>query len=116
VRKLRVVPSRRAYRLSGTHSPRTLETRFGCWAALPQAFRNFAEGKPEGTDVLALALVPARKKKESREWKGDAPCTIQLERMQHRLLRERLTYGEPLDFPALRHEPVDEQGVVLLLG
>jgi hypothetical protein len=116
VRKLRAVPSRRAYRLSGTHSPRTLETRFGCWAALPQAFRNFAEGKPEWADVLALALVPARKRKDSREWKRDAACTIQPERMQHRLLSERVTYGAPLDFPTLRHEPVNEQGVVLLFG
>jgi hypothetical protein len=116
VRKLRAVPSRRAYRLRGTHSPRTLETRFGCWAALPQAFRNFAEGKPEWADVLALALVPARKKKESREWKGDACAVVQPERAQHRLLSERVTYGNPLDFPTLRHEPVNEQGVVLLFG
>jgi hypothetical protein len=115
VRKLRTVPSRRAYRLKGTHSPRTLETRFGCWAAVPQAFRNFAEGKPEWADVLALALVPARKK-ESRESKGDPFCVIQPERAQHPLLRERPTYGEPLDFPTLRHEPVNELGVVLLFG
>jgi hypothetical protein len=66
--------------------------------------------------VLALALVPARKQKKRREWKGDAACTIQPERMQHRLLRERVTYGAPLDFPTLRHEPVNEQGVVLLFG
>src|ERR1700752_4104171 len=96
VRKLRAVPSRRAYRLRGTHSPRTLETRFGCWAALPQAFRNFAERKPEWADVLALALVPARKKKESRESERDASCVIQPERVQHRLFSERPTYGEPL--------------------
>src|SRR5579859_1935455 len=114
VRKLRTVPSRRAYRFNGKHSPRTLETRFGCWAAVPQAFRNFAEGKPEWADVLALALVPTRRKKKRREWKGDAAGTIPPERMQHRLLRERVMYGAPLDFPALRHEPVNEQGVVLL--
>ena len=116
VRKLRRVPSRRAYRLKGRHSPRTLETRFGGWAALPQAFHNFAEGKREWADVLALAAVPARKKKESREWKGEAAGTIQPVSTQHRLLRERVTYGAPLDFPTLRHEPVNEQGVVLLFG
>jgi hypothetical protein len=116
VRKLRAVPSRRAYRLRGTHSPRTLERRFGCWAALPQAFRNFAEGKPEWADVLALALVPARRKKEVRESKRDACAVVQPERAQHRLLSERVTYGNPLDFPTLRHEPVNEQGVVLLFG
>ena len=116
VRKLRAVPSRRAYRLRGTHSPRTLETRFGCWAALPQAFRNFAEGKPEWADVLALALVPARKKKEVRGSKGDVCAVFRPEIAQHRLLSERVTYGNPLDFPSLRHEPVNEQGVVFLFG
>lgn len=110
------VPSRRAYRLRGTHSPRTLETRFGGWAALPQVFRNFAEGKPEWADVLALALVSARKKKEGRESKGDGCAVVPPERAQHRLLSERVTYGNPLDFPTLRHEPVNELGVVLLFG
>ena len=116
VRKLRMVPSRRAYRLKGRHSPRTLETRFGGWAAVPQAFRNFAEGKPEWADVLALALVPARKKRDRRESKRDGSCAMQQGRAQHRLFRERVMYGEPLDFPTLRHEPVNEQGVVLLFG
>jgi hypothetical protein len=116
VRKLRAVPSRRAYDLNAKHYPVTLEKRFGGWPALPQAFRNFAKGKREWADVLALALVPARKKKESRESKRDASCMVQPERAQHRLLSVRVTYGNPLDFPTLRHEPVNEQGVVLLFG
>ena len=36
--------------------------------------------------------------------------------LQHPTLKNRPTYGEPLDFPTLRHEPVNEQGVVLLFG
>jgi hypothetical protein len=31
-------------------------------------------------------------------------------------LRDRPTYGQPMDFRGLRHEPVNEQGVVLLFG
>ena len=114
VRKLGAMPSRRAYDLNGKHYPVTLEKRFGGWPALPQAFRDFAQGKREWADVLAL--VPARKRKESRESKEDSFCVIQPGRAQHRLLQDRPTYGEPLDFPALRHEPVNEQGVVLLFG
>ena len=116
VRKLRAVPSRRAYRLKGTHSPRTLETRFGCWAAVPQAFRNFAEGKREWADVLGLAGVPGRKKKEGRESKRGASSLAQPAKSQRAPLNVRPTYGDPLDFPTLRHEPVNEQGVVLLFG
>jgi Homing endonuclease associated repeat len=115
VRKLRTVPSRRAYRLKGTHCPRTLETRFGCWGALPQAFRNFAEGKPEWADVLALVAVPCRKK-EGRKSKQRVFSPVRGEKLAQRLFNERPTYGNPLDFPTLRHEPVNEQGVVLLFG
>jgi len=42
--------------------------------------------------------------------------TILPRQLSHAPLEERLTYGEPWDFPALRHEPVNEQGVVLLFG
>ena len=42
--------------------------------------------------------------------------TILPRQSQHAPLPERPTYGEPLNFPTLRHEPVKEQGVVLLFG
>jgi hypothetical protein len=32
----------------------------------------------------------------------------------HATLRDRATYGDPIDFRGMRHEPVNEQGVVLL--
>ena len=132
VRKLRAAPSRRAYDLNGKHYPITLEKRFGGWAALPQAFRNFAEGKREWADVLALVPDPPVGARPARRG-GDTPpalsqrtgarltnersvSTILPRQLQHALLQERPTYGEPLDFPTLRHEPVNEQGVVLLFG
>ena len=134
VRKLGAVPSRRAYDLNGKHYPITLEKRFGGWPALPHAFRDFAKGKREWADVLALIPDTAVGARDTRARAGrDNPpalskrmgarltnersvYTILPRQLQHAPLLERLTYGEPLDFPALRHEPVNEQGVVLLFG
>jgi len=135
VRKLRAVPSRRAYDLNGKHYPVTLEKRFGGWPALPQAFRDFAKDKREWADVLALVpdsgepAVGARDT-PARAGRINPPALSQRTtaghtivgardtraRLQHPPLKERPTYGEPLDFPTLRHEPVNEQGVVVLFG
>jgi len=154
VRKLRAVPSRRAYDLNGKHYPITLEKRFGGWPALPQAFHDFAKGKREWADVLALVPDPAVGARDTcaRAGRDNPPAlsqqtaarhtivgardtppalsqrmgarltnarsvsTILPRQLQHAPLQERPTYGEPLDFPTLRHEPVNEQGVVLLFG
>jgi hypothetical protein len=126
VRKLGAVPSRRAYDLNGKHYPITLEKRFGGWPALPQAFRDFAKGKREWADVLALApdhVVGARdtppalsRRMGARRTNESSLLSIPRKTFQHPPLKERPTYGDPLDFPALRHEPVNEQGVVLLFG
>jgi hypothetical protein len=130
VRKLGAVPSRRAYDLNGKHYPITLEKRFGGWAALPQAFRDFSKGKWEWADVLALVPDPgdsaqsvagqrpacAGRDTRARRANASSLCSIPPKTFQHSPLKERPTYGEPLDFPTLRHEPVNEQGVVLLFG
>jgi hypothetical protein len=129
VRKLRAVPSRRAYDLNGKHYPLTLEKRFGGWPALPQAFRDFAKGKREWADVLALVPDPGEpavgarhnppalsQRIGARRPNASSRVPIPPETFQHPPLKERPTYGEPLDFPTLRHEPVNEQGVVLLFG
>ena len=117
VRKLRAVPSRRAYDLNGKHYPVTLEKRFGGWPALPQAFRDFAKGKREWADVLALVPDPVgARDTRARLTNERSVSTILPRQLQHAPLKERPTYGEPLDFPTLRHEPVNELGVVLLFG
>ena len=119
-RKLRVMPSRRAYDLNGTYYPATLEKRFGGWPALPQAFRNFAKGKRDWADVIALIdpIKPAVGTRDTRARYANERflSAIPAKAFQHTPLKERPTYGEPLDFPTLRHEPVNEQGVVLLFG
>ena len=114
VRKKRAVPSRRAYLIEGKYEPRTLEKRFGEWSVLPRAFRNFAQGKREWADVLALLAVSKPKGKAAA--KENSPCSIAPNKIQHALFPDRPTYGNPIDFRGLRHEPVNEQGVVLLFG
>jgi hypothetical protein len=117
VRRRKDLLARRAYQREGKYDYRTMEKRFGAWSALPQAFRKFARGKREWADVLAL--LPAAKAKEKRATKvanQNSSSSIQSNRAQHAQFQDRLTYGNPLDFPGLRHEPVNEQGVVLLFG
>jgi hypothetical protein len=129
VRKLGAVPSRRAYDLNGKYYPITLEKRFGGWPALPQAFRDFAKGKRAWADVLALVPDPGKpavgarhnppalsRRMGARRTNASSRVSIPRKTFQHPPLKERPTYGEPLDFPTLRHEPVNELGVVLLFG
>ena len=115
VRKKRGPPSRRAYLLEGQFQPLTLERRFGGWPSLPEAFRNFAEGKPEWADVVALLPAPPPKE-ERRLPNDDAASAVLSSKAQRAPLKDRTTYGNPTDFRGLSHEPVNEQGVVLLFG
>jgi hypothetical protein len=87
---------------------------------VPRAFRNFAKGKREWADVLALlpapvARVPVRKGARSRPNEVFA-SSIAPKLLEHAPLKERPTYGTPTNFLGLRHEPVNVQGVVLLFG
>jgi hypothetical protein len=44
------------------------------------------------------------------------PSKASPKKVQHAPLQGRPAYGHPIDFRGLRHEPVNEQGVVLLFG
>ncbi len=115
VRKSRSVPSRRAYGRMGKFDLRTLERRFGSWSRVPQAFRTFAEGKPEWADVLPLLPVPLPEPNGDSP-SGDPALPILRNKARHAPLKGRPTYGDPMDFRGLRHKPVNEQGVVFLFG
>jgi hypothetical protein len=91
-----------------------MEKRFGAWSLVPRAFRNFAKGKREWADVLAFLAV--LKPKEKAEGNQNARPSIPPNKVQHAQLQDRPTYGNPIDFRGLRHEPVNEQGVVFLFG
>jgi len=114
VRSNRAIPARRAYRRVGKYDPRTLERRFGPWSSLPEVFLNFSKDKPEWADVVAL--LPARAPNHEHESNGASAFPIQPKKTRHVPLKDRATYGNPTHFRGLRHEPVNEQGVVLLFG
>ena len=115
VRKKRGILSRWAYRLAGKYYPLTLAKRFGGWESVPEAFRNFAKGKREWADVFALLPDPAAKKERgwSKQISAGPNARSQAPRKP---LKDTAIYGNPMNFHAMRHEPVNEQGVVLLFG
>jgi len=114
-RKKQSVLSRRAYPLVGKYDPSTLAKRFGDWSSIPRAFRKFAKGKREWADVLALLPAPPSKDVLQR-LNGNSTSPTPPNQARHAPLKGRPTYGNPIDFRGLRHEPVNEQGVVLLFG
>jgi len=145
VRRNHKIPTRRVYRHLGKFDHRTFERRFGPWSQLPEVFRNFARSKPEWADVLALLPAPAPKpstKHPHNQPPNSAPSPasqsasnltvaqaflpVRLSpsskscpppaKLRYPPLDHRPTYGQPMDFRGLRHEPVNEQGVVLLFG
>src|SRR5260370_36339999 len=110
VRKLRALPSRRAYDLNGKHYPVTLEKRFGGWPALPQAFRDFATGKREWADVLAFVPDPGEpavgaRHTRARRTNACSRVPIPPETFQHPSLQDRPPYPNPMNFPPLRPHP-----------
>lgn len=128
VRKNRGLHPRYAQLRDGKYNPTTIERRFGPWSKLPEAFRKFAKGKRGWADVLAL--LPARIPKEKRVpvalCRGVCRGALQrvpssvdrtpLKVCQYKAMKSRPMYGNPTNFHALRHEPVNEQGVVFLFG
>ncbi|HTQ59111.1 MAG TPA: hypothetical protein VMI32_02740 [Candidatus Solibacter sp.] len=124
VRKNRAILPRHIHLRLGNYNPGTLAKRFGGWGAVPEAFRNFAKGKREWADVMALlppcatrraARPTGRKATRQLPRSGPAPA-IAARRRWHVRLRGRPIYGNPSPFQWLRHEPVNEQAVVFLFG
>ena len=138
VRRNRAIPARRTYHHLGKFDHRTFERRFGPWSQLPEVFRNFAQSKPEWADVLALLPAPAPKPSPKRvpsppphsvpspashsasnkngAANRQSPSKPSPSKVRYPSLDHRPIYGQPMDFRGLRHEPVNEQGVVLLFG
>jgi hypothetical protein len=102
------------YLFEGKYDLRTLERRFGPWSSLPEVFLNFAKDNPEWAEVFALLPVSALKHENGSDHYSASP-TLQ-KKTRYVPLKDRATYGNPTHFRGLRHEPVNEQGVVLLFG
>ena len=121
VRRLRHIPTRTQYRQQGTYSPGVFEKHFGPWSSIPGHFRKFAGDNAEWTDVMAL--LPARSPQAALNTMNSTPVATPHESpsasvttQTHARLDNRPTYGNPIDFRGLRHEPVNESGVVFLFG
>jgi hypothetical protein len=72
LREIRQIPTRYHYIRSGSYSAATLRNHFGNWSAIPEKFRQFAEGKPEWADVLNI-LPPVDSKRVSE---SDSPRRV----------------------------------------
>jgi len=122
VRRDRQIPTRDQYRREGKYCPGVFEKHFGPWSAIPSRFREFAKDNPQWLDVLALlpqgsakptfVTRPDTQNGNSPGFEPSPPSTQQ----RYTKLDNRPTYGNPIDFRGLRHEPVNEQGVVFLFG
>lgn len=115
VRKTRQIPTRQQYRREGTYSPGVYERHFGPWSKLPTVFREYADGKPNWEDVLPLLPISSPRQVSRTNSTTTANKTPE-SHYRHRKLESRPTYGNPIDFRGLRHEPVNEDGVVFLFG
>ena len=116
VREQRHIPTRVAYRKYGNFSPGVFDRHFGPWSSIPKAFRKYAAGRPDWADVIAL-LPPEDEfnKQEPQDNPIADKGSIDSEQ-RYSALPDRATYGNPIDFRGLRHEPVNENGVVFLFG
>lgn len=115
-RSLARIPTRNEYKIEGSYSAGVFDRNFGPWSSMPEAFRKFALNKPEWSDVLALlpasVSLPSPQPTDSSSVASARPT--QMPRSPR--LTDRPTYGDPIDFRGLRHEPVNEDGVVFLFG
>ncbi len=117
VRRIRTIPTLLQYKKQGRFDPSTLERSFTRWSALPDAFREWAYNKPEWADVVALLPLAAPIAEDgSPAQSAGAVQDRPLVEQEHPRFSNRATYGNPTDFRGLRHEPVNEQGVVFLFG
>ena len=121
VRRNRRIPTRSQYRREGSYSPTSFEKHFGPWSAIPERFRSFAAGNPDWADVLTLLPVVdvsdvRRVQRNASTEDSVLPVVPLASGRVHSRLEGLPTYGDPIDFRGLRHEPVNEQGVVFLFG
>lgn len=119
VRILRQIPTRNQYRYRGKYSPGTFESHFGPWSQIPDIFKKFATDKNEWNDILALLPVEASnaaiKRLDKKPQFAGRKSSLSTPK-QNSKLNDRAVYGEHIDFRGLRHEPVNEKGVIFLFS
>jgi len=114
VRTIQKIPNHAEYAALAKHSDRPLRSRFGSWARVPLAMRNYIEKAArmeECKDLLEIIDQFEREQKGSR-W-SELPVSVV---RKPGLIPGRPVYGPLLrPFPAM-HGPTEEQGVVYLFG
>lgn len=121
VRENREIPTRNFYRRHGNFGVNSFANHFGPWSSIPEYFRMYAQGKPEWADVLPLLPEPRPAHQAinsgalpANEEGQVSPANVVVP--SHEPIAGRQTYGGPIDFRGLRHEPTNENGVVFLFG
>ena len=114
-RKLGSIPSLTAYKVNGKFS-RTVFNRFGLWKDVPNAFIKFAENSDDWEDVVEIVKQASSNPKKKKAALGTKTNKGSVGKHWHEKLDTRPVYGDPINFRGLRHEPVNEQGVVFLFG
>jgi hypothetical protein len=115
VRRMRRIPTQDQYRKAGNYSAGVFDKRIGSWAAVPPRFREWASGSPAWADVVALLPLENARPEQQVVPVSEVPPLMSLKPI-HQKLSSRPTYGNPIDFRGLRHEPINENGVVFLFG
>ena len=115
-RSLGTVPSVTEYGIRGRYGLNAFK-RFGAWIDVPGTFRDFFSKSGAWDDVLEIAERHSQRLKP-RQTVLEPNKTNRQGKSQrwHDKLASRPIYGDPIDFRGLRHEPVNEQGVVFLFG
>lgn len=124
VRELRQIPTRVQYRHQGKFSTGSFEHHIGPWSSLPDNFREFAKDKNEWSDVIYLLPVKKPDVRQTKtiptmfeeQIKRESPSAPSYVTQRHSKLDDRPVYGNHIDFRGLRHEPVNENGVIFLFG
>jgi len=108
------IPTKVHYSRKGKYDYSTFRKRFGPWSEIPEKFRQFAAGKSEWKSVLSL--LPPAPKHINVQSNTAATADTKSKKLANDVKPLRAVFGAPIDFRGLRHEPVNEQGVVFLFG
>ena len=116
-RKLGRLPMLADYRKLGRFSVRPFFERCKSWVRVPGRFGAWVrdqEQEKKWADVLRMieAADEARGVAKAESAAAFAECPV----VRRKVRRGRPIYGEPLNVPGLRYEPVNEQGVVYVFG
>ena len=100
------VPTRNEFVAQSRFSAWVYENRFGNWQNVVAHYLG-----PQATRSGAAPCEPHKPPVASRP-----PVRAPLTRSAPEVAKGKRVFGPPLNFRGLRHEPVNEQGVVLLFG